>query len=253
MIGIITDIHANREALSAVLQELLAMDLEKIICLGDIVGYGPDPRWCVDAVRSSCDVVLCGNHEQGLVYGSTDFSEWADSTLRYHRNLLMPRPGEKSSRARRERWDFLKSLPHRHNEDGRLFVHGSPRNPVREYLRDRDCRLGMEEKLTENFSLVERLCLVGHTHRPGVITDEFEWIPPEDCNGVYECAEGQKAIINVGSVGQPRDGDTRACFGTLEGYRVTFHRIEYELEKVARRIEQSGLDPRMAERLRRGC
>jgi diadenosine tetraphosphatase ApaH/serine/threonine PP2A family protein phosphatase len=252
MIGLISDIHANREALAVVLRELLAMDLEKIICLGDIVGYGPDPRWCVDAVRSSCEVVLCGNHEYGLIYGSTEFSDGADSTLTYHRNLLMPRPGQDSSQARRERWEFLKTLPHRHSENGRLFVHGSPRNPIREYMRERDCKYEMEKKLTENFALVDRLAFVGHTHRPGVITDEFEFLHPEQFDDLYECPEGRKAIINVGSVGQPRHGDTRACYGIIDGYRVTFRRVEYEVDKVARRIEQSGLDPRMAERLRRG-
>lgn len=252
MIGIISDIHANREALTVVLRELLGMDLEGIICLGDIVGYGPDPKWCVDAVRSSCEVVLCGNHEWGLLYGSGHFNEAADSTLAYHRNLLMPRPGQDSQQSQRERWDFLKGLPHRHSDDGRLYVHGSPRNPIHEYLRPRDTQYGREEKLPENFSFVSRMAFVGHTHRQGVFTDDFDYVPAEDVDYEYECPSGRKAIVNVGSVGQPRDGDVRAAFATVQGYTVTFHRRDYDVEKVATRIEQSGLDPRNAERLREG-
>ncbi len=254
MIGVFSDVHANREALSEVLEALLGLNPDKLICLGDIVGYGPDPEWCVDAVQGACDVVLCGNHDSALIYGASEFSAAAEWALNYHRGLLMPRtdpPGSVPQRQRR--WEFLKGLPARYAEDELLFVHGSPRNPTSEYLREADVRLGLIRKLTENFELLNWLGFVGHTHRPGVITGEFMFLKPEDLGDVYRAEPGKKAIINVGSVGQPRDGDPRATFVTIEGPEVRYHRVPYDVEKTVRKIEDSGgLDPEMAERLRTG-
>jgi len=249
--AIISDIHANREALEAVLAELDALKPEKVICLGDIVGYGPDPAWCVDAVQKRCDVVIGGNHDAALIYGAKDFRESAGTTVRYHRQILMPRMNDTVQDGRRsKRWDFLKGLPHRHEEEGVLFVHGSPRNPVSEYLRERDCKMGLDKKLSENFALVQWLCFIGHTHQPGVITGQFQFVRPKH---FYRAEEGKKAIINVGSVGQPRDRDPRACFVTVDGPEVQFVRVEYDLEATIKKIESSGgLDRDFCQRLRDG-
>ncbi len=252
MQAIISDIHANRNALSVVLEHILGMEPDSIICLGDIVGYGPDPKWCVDAVRSTCDIVLCGNHEAALVYGSDDFNDEASSAIRYHRKMLMPGPDAGKESGARQRWNFLKGLPHRHAEGDRLFVHGSPRNPVREYLRPRDAELGCDEKLPENFALIDHVAFVGHTHRPGIFTDNCQFQYPKDLGGSYPLPEQQKIIVNVGSVGQPRDGDVRACYVTLEDDAIEYHRLEYDHEDTARRVEQSGLGIKLAERLRAG-
>ncbi|MFW6044561.1 MAG: metallophosphoesterase family protein [Planctomycetota bacterium] len=253
MIAIFSDVHANRAALSAVTEDLRDKDVDRLICLGDTVGYGPSPRWCVDAVRELCDVVLCGNHDFALIYGAEDFSQLAASSISYHRKLLMPRPGHSSEKTARERWDYLKSLPHRRTADNRLYVHGSPRNPIREYLRAEDCGRN-SQKLADNFAQFENVCFVGHTHRPGIITSEYQFIFPRDI-GVgesYTWDTGSKTIVNVGSVGQPRDGDTRACYVTLDDRSLTYHRVPYDVESVARVIEQSGLGPDLAERLREG-
>jgi diadenosine tetraphosphatase ApaH/serine/threonine PP2A family protein phosphatase len=251
MIAIISDIHANREAFEAVIEEINILRPQKVICLGDVVGYGPDPAWCIDAVQKTCQVVIGGNHDFALIYGATQFSENAGASIRFHRQILMPRmEGSPEDERKAERWNFLKGLPHRHVEDGMLFVHGSPRNPVNEYLRDRDCLLKMNKKLTENFELVEWLCFIGHTHSPGVITGEFKFVRPEH---YWRVEPGKKAIINVGSVGQPRDGDCRACFVTLDGPEVHFIRVEYDVEKTAQKIEASGgLKSDFADRLRKG-
>ena len=133
-------------------------------------------------------------------------------------------------------------------------MHGAPRNPVTEYLRKIDVLLGMNKKLTENFQQVDWLCFIGHTHRPGVITPDMRFLEPGEMRGVFEPRPRQKAIINVGSVGQPRDGDWRACFVTFEeGGRVRFHRVEYDIDSVVAKMRATGtIDDSLADRLRRG-
>jgi len=251
MFAIISDVHANREALETVLAELDGLKPERIVCLGDLVGYGPDPAWCVDTIRERCQIVIGGNHDLALVYGARDFTESAGATVRYHRQILMPRMDDSPQDEQRvQRWNFLKALPHRHEEDGRLFVHGSPRNPVSEYLRERDCKLGMMDKLSENFALIPWVCFVGHTHQPGVITGDLDFIRPE---AAYRVEEGKKVIINVGSVGQPRDKDPRASFVTVNWPEIQFLRVEYDLETTVRKLESTGgPDPNFPARLRAG-
>ncbi len=253
MLAVISDIHANYEALSAVFAELDRLEVTSIICLGDIVGYGPEPVACVDAVRDRCEVALCGNHDFALIYGADDFNPVARSSLDYHRQLLMPRFDRPSPRAR-ERWEFLKNLPKRHVRGEMLFVHASPRNPVAEYLRKIDVLLGMADKLNENFSQVDWLCFVGHTHRAGVITQDLKFLEPDDVQGTFRAQPHQKAIINPGSVGQPRDRDARASFVTLtEEGEITFRRVAYDVQAVADKMAaMPGMDPSLAERLRKG-
>ena len=254
MLAILSDIHANREALAAVLSQLRRLKPDKIICLGDIVGYGPDPEWCVDTVLRVCNVVLCGNHDFALVHGADTFTDAAQAALDYHRQLLMPRWNESPDEGgRQRRWNALKLLRHRHTEDSLLFVHASPRNPLNEYLREREVRWGAARKLNENFSLMDWLAFVGHTHRAGVITSAPEFLSPPQIDHLYRAMPGRKAIINVGSVGQPRDGDPRAAFVTLQGPEVRFHRAPYDVETTIRKIEADGiLDFELAERLRSG-
>ena len=255
MLAILSDIHANREALTAVLLALREMAPDRVVCLGDIVGYGPDPVWCVEAVQASCDVTLCGNHDFALVHGARDFTPQAEGAVNYHRQLLMPRFSTPEDRRQvaQQRWDYLKELPHRHVEDQFLFVHAAPRNPVTEYLSERDVRMGLTRKLGENFELVEWLCFIGHTHCPAVITADMKFLRPEQLDCRYRTEPGSKAIINVGSVGQPRDGDWRACFVTVEGREVTFHRVPYDIEATTAKIDTSGvLDLELSDRLREG-
>ncbi|MFO8008948.1 MAG: metallophosphoesterase family protein [Candidatus Brocadiia bacterium] len=252
-LAVISDVHANLDALVAVLAEIDRLGAERIICLGDIVGYGPDPVECVDLVRERCEVVLCGNHDFALIYGAQDFNPIARHSLEYHRELLMPRP-DKEDGDREERWQFLKDLPYRYVEGERLFVHGSPRNPVVEYLRKIDVLLGLKDKIGENFAEVEWLCFVGHTHRGGVITPGMKFYEPEELDGVFTAELQQKAIINVGSVGQPRDRNCRASFVTVHGEgEVRWHRVKYDVESVAHKIDAiPAMDHSLAERLLKG-
>ncbi|MFW6189091.1 MAG: metallophosphoesterase family protein [Planctomycetota bacterium] len=253
MIGLFSDVHANLEALEAVLEEMERQGADTFICLGDIVGYGPEPVECVDLIREKCEVALCGNHDFALIYGAVDFNPVAKSSIELHRRMLMPRPG-RDDEERRERWEFLKSMPKRHVKGEMLFVHGSPRNPVSEYLRKVDVLLGLEEKFRENFEQVDWLCFSGHTHRAGVITQKLEWLEPEVIGNLYEAQRHRKTIVNVGSVGQPRDRDSRACCATVtEQGVVRFHRVRYDVQKVADKMAaMPGVDPSLADRLRKG-
>lgn len=259
MIAIISDIHANYDALTAVFEHIEELQPEAVICLGDIVGYGAEPVACVDAVRSRCQVTLCGNHDFALIYGADGFSALAQASIERHRRMMMPRPGaavDSAAEPYKERWDYLKHLPYRHVLDHQLFVHASPRNPVVEYLRKVDVLLGMTDKIAQNFRQVDWLAFIGHTHQPGVITRDMKFLEPDEIDGAFHPQPHQKAIINVGSVGQPRDGDWRACFATFDDDGVVrYHRVEYDVDNAACKMAAAsltGVDDSLADRLRRG-
>lgn len=253
MLAIISDIHANRDALEAVFEEIDRLSISDVVCLGDVVGYGPEPEACVDLVRERCAVTLCGNHDFALIYGANDFSAQARDAVERQRRKMIPRPGLDNGE-RQERWDFLKNLPYRHVRGDWLFVHAAPRNPVIEYLRKMDVLLGMREKITENFELVDWLCFVGHTHQPGVITQDMTFQDPAELDFRYQPRPHAKAIVNVGSVGQPRDGDWRACFATVgEEAQVTWRRVAYDVDATAKKITDiAAMDNALADRLRKG-
>ncbi len=252
LIAVIGDIHANSEALAVTLERILEMDPASIVCVGDIVGYGPEPEWCVDAVRSACDHVVCGNHEIGLLYGANNFSEGATRSINAHRQRLMPAPGECEGEGS-ERWSFLKQLPARHHIDDLLFVHGSPANPVYEYLREKDVKLKAYKKLAQNFDSVARIAFHGHTHVPGIITGDYRFLSPHAGQETFAVGPGKKVIVNCGSVGAPRDGDPRASFVTFGDGRITFHRLRYQWEMTAEKIRRdSSCDQSMAAMLSAG-
>ena len=118
-----------------------------------------------------------------------------------------------------------------------LAVHGSPRRPINEYIFEEDAR-NSPEKMEALFERVERIAIVGHTHVPGVFTDEPDFYPPAELgDSTYKFLDDEKAIINVGSVGQPRDMDPRASYGILHTDRIEFVRVEYEIGKTADRIK----------------
>lgn len=254
--AIISDIHGNAEALTAVLADIDSRQIQRIICLGDIIGYGPDPLACIDLVRQRCQWSLMGNHDFGVLYEPTNFNPGAESAAFWTRDRLDSEPDDAK---RRERYEFLGRLRVRIVETGPdartavLFVHGSPRRPINEYIFPDDVRTA-PDKLTTIFERVSRICFVGHTHVPGVFTDEPDFYPPgELTDAVYKISEEERAIVNVGSVGQPRDLDPRASYVILEpaggdgtgraqlngagGSQVRFVRIPYDIDACARKIK----------------
>jgi predicted phosphodiesterase len=245
-LAIVSDIHGNLEAAERVLADIAAQNCDRIICLGDIVGYGPNPRECLDLVRKM-DACILGNHDYGALIDPEGFSAAAEQAIFWTRRQLEtgPNPGET-----RARLAFLGALPRIHREDNLLFVHGSVRNPLNEYVFPEDVQ--NRRKMEKLFSMFQGYCFQGHTHVPGVFTSEMNFVRPEESEGKIQLGE-EKAMINVGSVGQPRDNDWRACYVIFENQTVEYRRLEYDVETTVQKIfDNIDLDNFLGERLRDG-
>ncbi len=250
-IAFISDVHGNLEALTAVLEHIDASagPAPTIYCLGDVVGYGPDPAECVDLVRERCSVTLLGNHDEALFKGALGFNGVARAAIDWTRKMLRPSLFRSQNR---ERWRFLEKLPLTHELGDWLLVHGSPRDPTSEYILPRDAHWPGAAKFDELFALVPSLCFVGHTHIPGIFTREPSFTSARDIEGEFRFAD-EEWIINVGSVGQPRDGDPRACYLSYRDGAFQFHRVEYDIEATRAKIRELPLlDDRLGDRLLEG-
>lgn len=237
---IISDIHANLVALETVLGDAPAFD--EIWCLGDLVGYGPDPNECIERIRDFPHSSLAGNHDWAVL-GKLDLGSFnADARIAsaWTQSELTP--------AARK---YLSELPTHMEKDGIYAAHASPREPVWEYILD--------AKLAYvNFAhFAATFCLVGHTHVPLIFElDEQQ----QHCEMVAPSLSGplalgpRRMIINPGSVGQPRDGDPRASYAMLDTDRMTweFRRVVYSVEIAQERMRARGLPSRLIERLEAG-
>lgn len=270
--AIISDIHSNLEALQAVLGDIDERGIKDVICLGDIVGYGPNPKECLDLVRERCRVTLMGNHDHALLYEPTNFNLPAERACYWTREVMENEP---DSELRNQRWKFLGELPVRVKERDVLFFHASPRRPMNEYIFPEDVFTN-PQKVMANFDRLDaRLCFVGHTHQPGVFVDDPYFDPPNELpDSPYYEVEEERAIVNVGSVGQPRDRDQRASYVVVHRTQdalqtgteslvatalscsvetVEFVRVDYDVETTVRKIlEQGALDDLLGTRLYEG-
>ncbi len=243
--AIISDIHANLEALKAVLEKIKSLSVDEVICLGDIVGYGPNPTECLDLVIDNCQLTILGNHDQAALFDPEGFNPVAIKAIFHHRELLEADRSPEGDR----RWDFLGELPRRHDEGKYLFVHGSPRDPTNEYVFPE--HVYEKELLAHLMSRFEQYCFQGHTHIPGIFLETGKFITPSDTDHFYRLG-GEKCMINVGSVGQPRDEDPRSCFVVLDTDENTlqYYRVEYDNEKTRGKIYDSpGLENMLGDRL----
>jgi diadenosine tetraphosphatase ApaH/serine/threonine PP2A family protein phosphatase len=246
--ALISDIHSNLEALKAVLEDIKKHNIEEIYCLGDVIGYGPNPRECIDLVMS-CKMTLLGNHDQGAMFDPEGFNPSAERAIFWTRAQLES-PNLDGPDAMAKRWDFLADRPRTFKENGYLFVHGSARNPLNEYVFPED--IYNQRKMERIFALVERYCFQGHTHVPGVFTENLQFISPDEVDYTYRL-DGRKTLCNVGSVGQPRDGDWRACYVQLDGDSIRFRRLEYDIETTIQKIYAiPDLENFLGDRLRDG-
>ncbi|MCK4376394.1 MAG: metallophosphoesterase family protein, partial [Candidatus Brocadiae bacterium] len=232
MKAIISDIHGNLEAFQAVLEDMERQDATELICLGDFVGYGPNPKECID-LAVGFRIALRGNHEHALLteFESSNFNVKARDSIDWTREQLNPLGDDRQANLRR--WDFLDSLETTHKDEDILYVHGTPRDPTAEYLYPRD--VYRQEKLRAIFEMVDWLCFCGHTHVPGVWTQDMIYLTPQEVNYRYHLVN-KKTIVNVGSVGQPRDGDNRATYVLFDGSRIVFRKVDYRVETTARKI-----------------
>ncbi len=244
--ALISDLHSNIEAVQAVLQRIDDLGVREIMCLGDVIGYGADPLPVTRLVMQRCKWTIQGNHDWGLFHHLDDFNPLAREALLYTRARLHP---SFFHPRRRPAWEFLRSLPERMQDHGYLFFHGSPRDPVMEYVLKSDGFLE-PEKMQQLFSLIDRPCFVGHTHWPGVHGPDYRFTQATDDRSSFPL-DGP-CIVNVGSVGQPRDGDPRASFAVVRGGRAEIHRVPYDFRRTQAKILAAGLHPALAERLARG-
>ena len=226
--AIISDIHGNLEALSAVLADIASQDIEEIYCLGDVIGYGPNPRECIDVCRDF-KLTLLGNHDNGALFDPEGFSSGAERAIFWTREQLE----DKTKDGAQTRWDFLAGLPRTHREGDIMFVHGSPRSPLNEYVFPED--IYNQRKIERIFGFIQRYCFQGHTHVPGVFTENFRFYSPSEISNRYTLGE-QKLMINVGSVGQPRDSDPRSSYVILDGKDVEFRRVDYDATDTRMKI-----------------
>ena len=191
--ALISDIHGNLEALEVVLDDIKAQGITEIFCLGDIIGYGPNPRECIDRVMETCKVTLLGNHDQGAMFDPDGFNIGAERAIFWTREQLEARPIGTTMSGAGSSWA---SCPGRTAIGPFLFVHGSPRNPLSEYIFPED--IYNHRKMERLFQLVGRYCFQGHTHVPGIFTENFQFFAPEEIDQEYTLgrreADGQRRL-----------------------------------------------------------
>jgi diadenosine tetraphosphatase ApaH/serine/threonine PP2A family protein phosphatase len=239
--GLISDIHANLEAFEAVLAELAGV--EAFVCLGDIVGYGPDPGACVERVRGLPHLTcIAGNHDLAAI-GQYDLA-WFNP----HAREAIEWTAEQLSADQKE---FLASLQPKAEVGGAVIAHGSLAEPMA-YITSIEEAMVCFEKMTG------ALCFVGHTHvaeqyRNRAGTEFCDHMPLWD-GGAVEVKPELRYIINPGAIGQPRDGNPKASFGVWEGDagRVEVRRVEYDIAAVQEKMKREGLPEYLVERLARG-
>lgn len=235
--AIISDVHANLEAVEACFKEIEKLKCDRIICLGDLVDYCAEPNEVVEIIKNNCDVVVLGNHDEAqFKYQMVErYRTNARISSIHTRSVIEPMNVE-----------YFKTLLYTHSENGLLFVHASPLDPpAYKYLLD-------EETAENNFkSFEEKICFIGHSHKPLI----FE----SSAGGINQIAGGvlnknSRYIINVGSVGQPRDGNPKLSFGLFDTDEFTYRnvRVEYDVGSASEKIKNEGLPLALAERLFEG-
>ena len=239
MIGVISDIHSNIHALEAVLDKLKQVD--QIICLGDVVGYGAHPNECVERVKGLKIPCVLGNHDAACIglLSLGWFNPHAANAVRW---AMEEELTEESLR-------FLRGLPTSRRIEPFYLVHGSPREPTTEYLTD------VSQARASFDRCKERVVFVGHTHVPLVFVErgETEVVVPSEGNRVSY--EGARLIFNPGAVGQPRDGDPRAAYSIVDtsSNSIAQYRVEYNVQEARADIIEAGLPRILGDRLTLGC
>jgi predicted phosphodiesterase len=239
--AIIADIHANLTAFEAVLDDMERRGgVDEIWCLGDIVGYGPDPHECIERLRQYNHVCVAGNHDWAAIgkISTADFNPDAALACQWTAGQLNKKDVK-----------YLEKLPMVIDKDTFKLVHGSPREPIWEYV----ISTGIAR---ENFNFFQLLyCLVGHSHVPFVFREEDGSCTSSRLVDNIGLAVGEsRLILNPGGVGQPRDGDPRASYAIYDSETriVKLHRIPYDVAAVQDRMMKKGLPVRLAVRLQHG-
>jgi putative phosphoesterase len=230
-IAIISDIHSNLEALTKALEIIDQQSVDEIICLGDIVGYGANPNECVELIHQRCSMVIKGNHDEAVFNTRITkyFTDDARAAIMWTCTQLTE-----------ENTHYLRTLPLSNHKEDILFVHASPCNPEEwNYILD-------NVKAVRSFRCFsESLCFIGHTHTPAIFST----------NGyAYRITNEGRFLINVGSIGQPRDRNTCLSFGLLDTDKWTYENIRslYDVETTVRKILDTDLPTPLGHRLLMG-
>ena len=240
-LALLADIHANRQAFAACLDAARARGAERLICLGDIVGYGADPEWAVDTAMdlvANGGIAVRGNHDNAIGEPSDSMNADAQAAIDWTRNRLSA-----------EQKAFLAGLPILRAEDNRLYVHSEASDPAKwRYVRDTSdaARSMMATELQITFC--------GHIHRPGLysMSSTAKMTSFVPTSGVpVQLLTGRRWLAVLGSVGQPRDGDPAASFAMFDtaSREITYHRVPYDVATAAARIKANGLPLWIADRL----
>ena len=236
--AVLSDAHGNLEALEAVLKEAEAIGYDRLLFLGDFVGYGANPNECVELIRERASVAVLGNHDSAVLHPEEAdyFNEFARRAVLWTRERLT-----------KENMNYLASLPFTAKPEGNiLVVHASPHKPEKwDYILsiyDAEFHFG-------HFS--EPICLFGHSHIPGIFIREPDGKITMIEDEPLKLDDSRRFLINPGSVGQPRDLDWRASFGLLDTEKRVFEffRVEYDVDKAQLRIKEAGLPEVLAKRL----
>ncbi len=237
--AILSDVHSNLEALEAVLRNVDKRKVKDVLFLGDAVGYGPNPNECIELLMARCKVLLAGNHDWGVL-GLTDinyFNEYARAAIEWTKQVITE--GNRKT---------LRSLPVKKesNKEDMTLVHSTPKEPEEwHYL------LTLWDAEINFHYFDNKFCFLGHSHYPFVI----EKLPSGELVAYKEAAvigKTERYIMSVGSVGQPRDGDPRACYAIVNDEKMEIIRVPYDIEAVQKKMIKEGLPLFLSERLSRG-
>lgn len=237
--ALISDIHANYEAMETVLRAIDDLAIDQIVCLGDVVGYNASPNECCEVIREKNIPTILGNHD-AVACGVEEpwgFNPVALAAAMWTREQL-----------NEENLEWLRSLPDALHFGDFVAVHGAPKN--------RNTYLFTWEDILPHLPFLEEqncdLCIIGHTHSPGIFSADGVYSVDDDQK--FQLGEGKRFFINPGSVGQPRDGNPLAAFGILDTNTNEYEqvRIPYPYEEAARKVVEAGLPPFLAERLSLG-
>ena len=253
-IAVISDIHGNLEALEAVLADIQTLNVDQIICLGDIVGYGPNPFETAELVSATVGGAIRGNHELMVCGNAIDetVTELAAAAARWTRNQLEPRGSisgrRRPSRRKRDVWRWLCDLPATLRLDDMMFAHGTPASAQAYIMSRADAQVVFQDEMDD-----ARLLFVGHSHIPGIFhcgrSDRLKYAHGK-LGRAFRVGRN-RMIVNVGSVGQPRDADTRACYALVDEHRkIRYRRVAYDVALTVEKIyAEPGLPNALAERL----
>jgi diadenosine tetraphosphatase ApaH/serine/threonine PP2A family protein phosphatase len=235
-VAIVSDIHGNLEAFTTVLDAIDDMDVDSIVCLGDVVGYGANPNEVIDIARERFDATIRGNHDQAAIDPAEEayFNSWAVEAIRWTREQLTATHAE-----------YLSSLPLTSLLPDVRLVHASPGEPERwRYV------LSPQAAAREFSTFTESFCFIGHSHVPMIVL-RTEVGASELLDGEVALPAGARVLINVGSVGQPRNGDPRACFAVLdlEDRSARLVQVPYDHNTAREKIIAAGLPRFLGDRL----